>query len=108
MRDTPMKGSTADKDEGQATGRIEKSVVIPNPEGFHIRAIRPFVELASKFEAEISVSVSGRERNGKSVIDLMQLAAGQGAELLISAEGDDAEEALKALEDLVNKGFYER
>ena len=108
MRYQPMTSHSTDDDKESDADRQQVSVVISNPEGMHLRATRPFVELAAKFESEISVSAGGRERDGKSLIDLMQLAAGHGTELLITAHGDDATEALEQLEALVKMGFYER
>lgn len=86
--------------------RIEReSVRIVNPTGFHARPAALFVNLASTFEAEILVEKEGMEVNGKSILNVMMLAAEQGSRITIKATGDDAAEAVRALVALVEGGF---
>ncbi len=73
----------------------------------HARPAAMFVKLANQFACEIWVEKDNDQVNGKSIMGLMMLAAGQGAKLLVSAEGVDAEEALDGLEKLVGSGFDE-
>jgi phosphocarrier protein len=65
------------------------------------------VKLASRFKAEVWVSKDDESVNGKSIMGLMMLAAGQGSKLQLTAEGADANEALMALEQLINQKFDE-
>jgi len=83
-------------------------VAVPNREGLHARPVMRFVDLASRFRAEVTVSnISGsKERvDGKSAMQMMLLEAVQGAVLRIEARGEDAAEAVKALAALVSKSF---
>lgn len=60
-----------------------------------------FVSEAGKYRSQIFVSKDGMKVNGKSIVGILMLAAGKGSEIVVEAVGDDAEEALDALEDLV-------
>lgn len=73
--------------------------------GLHARPASVFVQAAKRFEAEIQVSRGGQRANAKSLLGVLTLGAEQGAEITIHAEGEDAEEALKALETLVESNF---
>ena len=72
-------------------------LTIPNDEGLHARPAAKFVKLASRFSCEIWVEKDDEEINGKSIMGLMMLAAAQGAVIKVSAEGDDAEEAISKI-----------
>jgi phosphocarrier protein len=82
-------------------------VVICNERGLHARASARFVQCAERFSSEITVTRDGESVNGTSIMGLMMLAAGPGAQIEIAAEGDDAKAALKALRALVECGFDE-
>ena len=82
-------------------------VTVPNRLGLHARAAARFVHLAQRFRARVTVSQGGRTMEGKSILGVLLLAACQGAELELQAEGEDAEEALNALAALVLGGFGE-
>ena len=87
---------------------IERRTKIINVNGLHARPATRFAEVASKFNSEIFVKTANKEEiNGKSIIDLLTLGAKKGTELLITADGEDNEIALDALEGLVNDGFDE-
>jgi phosphocarrier protein len=66
-----------------------------------------FVRIASRHRADIWVSKEGEEVNGKSIMGLMMLAAGQGSKLRIRCDGADADKALEELEELIKAGFNE-
>ena len=83
----------------------ERRVVITNELGLHARPAAEFVKLASRYASHIRVAKDGEPVNGKSIMGVMTLAAECGAELTVRAEGEDAVEAVKALEKLVAKGF---
>ena len=85
----------------------KKEVEVQNKLGLHARPCSKFVKLASSFKCEVWVSKDDESVNGKSIMGLMMLAAGQGSKLLITAEGADANEALIALEKLMNQKFDE-
>jgi len=94
----------------ECTGRketIRQDVVIANRMGLHARPAMQFVDLANKFNSKITVCKGGQCVNGKSIMDMMLLAAGAGTTLTLVAEGADAAEAVKALKDLVDRKFDE-
>jgi len=84
-----------------------ESVKVANAYGLHARPAAEFVKLANRFNAEILVGKDGLEVNGKSIMGVMMLAAEKGSTLEIKASGQDAEEAVKALVNLVAGGFGE-
>jgi phosphocarrier protein len=86
---------------------LEQEVTIKNRLGLHARPAALFVQLANKFKSDISVIKDKEEVNGKSIMGIMMLAAGQGTVLKIRADGADAEAALKAIVSLVETNFGE-
>ena len=87
--------------------KIEKELTIVNRLGLHARPAAMFVRIASRHRAEVWVSKEGEEVNGKSIMGLMMLAAGQGSKLRIRCDGPDADKAMEELEALVKAGFNE-
>ena len=87
--------------------KVEKEVPIVNRLGLHARPAAMFVRIASRHRSEIWVSKEGEEVNGKSIMGLMMLAAGQGSKLRIRCEGPDAEKAMEELEQLISARFNE-
>lgn len=82
-------------------------VTIINKLGLHARPAMSFVDTASGFKSDIQVTKDGQVVDGKSIMQLMMLAATAGSELHIEAEGPDAEQAVAALVKLVNSKFDE-
>ncbi|HEX8281590.1 MAG TPA: HPr family phosphocarrier protein [Chthoniobacterales bacterium] len=87
--------------------KVQKEVTIVNRLGMHARPAAMFVRVASRFRSEVWVEKEGEQINGKSIMGLMMLAAGQGSKLLIRCEGPDADEALRELERLITDKFNE-
>ncbi|HSH38817.1 MAG TPA: HPr family phosphocarrier protein [Chthoniobacterales bacterium] len=87
--------------------RFEKEITIVNRLGMHARPAAMFVRIASRYRCEIWVEKDGEEINGKSIMGLMMLAAGQGSKLRVRCEGPDAQEALRELEQLIAASFNE-
>lgn len=86
---------------------LHRTVTIVNRRGLHARAAARFVKVAARFDARITVAKNGTEVSGLSIMGLMMLAAGPGAEIEIRASGTDAEAALEALEALIASKFDE-
>jgi len=84
-----------------------RSFEIKNKLGLHARAAVQVVQLATKYDAEISVTKEGQTVNGKSIIGLMMLAAAKGQAIEITAAGPQAVEALDALGELIERCFDE-
>ena len=77
--------------------------------GLHARPAMVFVETASKYESQVSVCRTDQSEpvDGRSIMQMMMLAAVQGTELQVKARGSDADEALVAIKDLVDRKFDE-
>ncbi|WP_455380352.1 HPr family phosphocarrier protein [Acidihalobacter prosperus] len=82
-------------------------VTIINRLGLHARAAARLVSIASAYNAHIELERNGRRVNGKSIMGVMMLAAAQGSQLTIHAEGNDAKQALEELNTLINNRFGE-
>ncbi|GMV24650.1 MAG: hypothetical protein AMXMBFR58_06810 [Phycisphaerae bacterium] len=87
--------------------RHEVKVTIVNRLGLHARPAMAFVDAANLYQCDVRVCREDTEVDGKSIMQMMMLAAGQGTELLIICDGPDAEAACKALKALVDGGFEE-
>lgn len=87
--------------------QIERQVEIVNPLGFHARPAAEFVRLAASFRCDLWLEKDGVEVNAKSILGVLMLAAEKGSQLMIRAKGDDADDALTALGDLIAGGFEE-
>ena len=88
---------------------VKKTVVVTNPLGIHARPAALVVQSAARFEADILLSKGDIQRiNGKSIMGVMMLAAEQGAEILVEAEGADAEAAMEAVAELLASSFEDR
>jgi phosphocarrier protein HPr len=85
----------------------EVTLEIRNKVGLHARPAALFVQEANKFKADITVRNGDALANAKSILSVLTLGADQGATIVLSAEGEDAEEALSALRTLVETGFGE-
>jgi phosphocarrier protein HPr len=86
----------------------EKTFKVIDPTGIHARPATSLVQAASKFDADIQLEYKGRSVNLKSIMGVMSLGIGQGAEIKISANGADEQEALNALaETLTGSGLAE-
>ena len=87
--------------------KIEKEITIVNRLGLHARPAAMFVRIASRYRAEVWVGKEGEKVNGKSIMGLMMLAAGQGSTLNICCDGPDADKAMAELEELIRTKFNE-
>lgn len=104
-------GDSPDDPPGAASGSpglLTRTVLVPNRRGLHARAAAKFVTLAERYGASVEVLRDGQSVSARSIMGLMMLGAGQGAELELQAEGWDAKEAIEALAALVEAGFHER
>lgn len=82
-------------------------MTIINEKGMHARAAAEFTRLAAKFKSGVFVAREGTEVNGKSIMGVLMLAAYCGSTIEVRAEGEDAEDALTALKELVENKFGE-
>jgi len=88
-------------------GLAQMRVTIRNQLGLHARPAMSFVDTANRFVCDIQVSKGDQVVDGKSIMQMMMLAATQGTELTINAKGPDADTAVSTLRDLVDQKFNE-
>ena len=80
---------------------VEKVVTIKNKQGLHARPAALFVQIANRFESRITIKRDKEKINGKSIMGILMLGAEKGSEILIEADGDDAQLAIVELEKIV-------
>ena len=85
----------------------EQKVTISNRAGIHARPAAILVEVSKNFKSTIHIEKENTRINGKSILGIMTLGAGYGMELKIIAQGEDEEEAVKALVRLFESKFEE-
>ena len=100
-------GLLSRKFESASQTKASKELTIINRLGLHARPSAMFVKTASRFRAEIWVEKDGERVNGKSIMGLMMLAAGQGSKLQVLCEGPDADQALSEIEAIILRKFDE-
>ena len=100
-------GLLSRKSDSASHSKASKELTIINRLGLHARPSAMFVKTASRFRAEIWVEKDGERVNGKSIMGLMMLAAGQGSKLQVLCEGPDAEKALSEIEAIILRKFDE-
>lgn len=87
--------------------KLVKDLEIKNIKGLHARAAAAFVKTLEPFDAQVEVERIGQCVNGCSIMGLMMLAASKGTSIKVSASGNQAKEALEALEKLLDNKFGE-
>jgi phosphocarrier protein HPr len=86
---------------------IRRTVTISNKLGLHARASAKLTKLAGGFQSEVFMTRSGRRVNAKSIMGVMMLAAGMGAEVEVEIEGEDEQTAMDAIVALIDDKFGE-
>ena len=86
---------------------VKIQITIINRLGLHARAAAKFITEAGQYSCQILLSRDDKPVNGKSIMEVMMLAASQGTELTLITEGDDEQEAASALTTLINDRFGE-
>lgn len=82
-----------------------RSVVVGLESGLHLTPSSQIVQLAQKFSSEVLIRKGSKSADGKSMLDLMQLAAEHGETVQLEARGEDAEEAILAIARLFERNF---
>ena len=86
----------------------EITLTVQHKAGLHARPAALFVQTANKYKANIRVKHGEREANAKSIMGSLTLGASQGAVVIVRAEGEDAQQALDGLRELVESNFGEQ
>ncbi len=87
--------------------KIIKKIEIKNKLGVHARAAALLVQTVNKFSAQVTFSKDGQIADGRSIMGVLTLAATQGSKIQIEASGPDAEQAVRAIERLIDRRFNE-
>lgn len=86
---------------------ISEVITITNDTGLHARPASVFVSTAAKFKSELMLQKGDKQINAKSIMGVLSLGITKGTEIIISAQGTDEEEALRALVELARSNFNE-
>jgi phosphocarrier protein HPr len=87
--------------------KVVRKIEIKNKLGLHARAAALLVQTVNRFSAQVTISKDGQTADGRSIMGVLTLAATQGSRIQVEAVGADAEQAVKAIEKLVDKRFNE-
>jgi phosphocarrier protein len=82
--------------------RIEKELTVVNKQGLHARPAALFVQISEKYDSQVTVEKDGQKINGKSIMGILMLGAHKDSKLKVVVDGNDAEEAMSALEEFLN------
>ena len=83
-------------------GKVEKEIIVLNSQGLHARPAALFVQTASRYDSSITVTKNNESVNGKSIMGILMLGAEKNSKIIISAEGDDAAQAVSELEEFLS------
>ncbi|MFO7974472.1 MAG: HPr family phosphocarrier protein [Candidatus Hydrogenedentota bacterium] len=86
---------------------LTEKMTIVNSMGLHARPAAKLVQTVLQYASDVQVNVNGQKVNAKSIMGLLTLAAAQGTDMTVMAQGPDAEEAVNAVRELVASGFGE-
>ena len=86
---------------------IQHDIEIKNKLGLHARAAAKLVHTAARFRSDIKIRKGDEEVDGKSILGILLLAAGRGSTITVRANGDDENEALDAIQELIDRKFDE-
>jgi phosphotransferase system HPr (HPr) family protein len=84
---------------------LRRKVIVTDPDGLHLRPLAAFAQLAAKYHSTVFVCKGDEKLDGRSAMQLLLLAAVQGTELTLEVTGDDAEEAIAVLGNLLSSNF---
>ena len=87
--------------------KVIVEVVIKNPQGLHARPAAMFVQIASKYNANVALQKGEERVNGKSIMGILTLGIEQNSRVVLEADGDDADEVVTELTQLLTKESME-
>jgi len=85
----------------------ERNIEIKNKLGLHARAAAKLVHTSARFKSDIKIRKGDEEVDGKSILGILLLAAGRGSTITVRANGEDENEALDAIQELIDRKFDE-
>ena len=93
--------------QSSPVGSLVRELPIINKRGLHARASAKFVQMAERFDAELTVTRNGESVGGTSIMGLMMLSAGIGTSIVVEVKGREAQAALDAITELLANKFGE-
>jgi phosphocarrier protein HPr len=87
---------------------VEKTCIVRNKMGLHARPAALIVQTANKFPCEVTLTKDGQDVNAKSIMGVLMLAAAMGTNIVVKAEGENAQGCVEAIFALFEKGFNEQ
>lgn len=87
--------------------KLQRTVVVRNPQGLHLRPADLLVKQASRYASDVLLGRDGQMADCKSILSILTLGAAQGTLLDLRAEGSDAAQAIDAIAELFENGFFE-
>jgi len=87
--------------------QISKEITVKNPQGLHARPAAMFVQIASRYNSQVTIQRDGKKVSGRSIMGILTLGIQPGATIIIEAEGEDANELLEELYALLDKDVIE-
>ena len=82
---------------------IKKEIIIRSPQGLHARPAALFVQTASKYSSEVTIQKGKEKVNGKSIMGILTIGAQKNCKVIVTADGDDAQEVMQELEQLLTR-----
>jgi phosphocarrier protein HPr len=86
---------------------MERHLVIKNRLGLHARAAAKMVQLSNEFSSNLVIRFDNQEIDGKSILNILTLACPAGSQIVLQADGSDAERLLEAMQRLIDDKFGE-
>jgi phosphocarrier protein HPr len=87
--------------------QISKEVTVKNAQGLHARPAALFVQIASRYNSEVTIQKDAERVNGKSIMGILTLGVQPGVTVTLEADGEDAEKVILELEELLTKDAIE-
>ncbi|MBX9680661.1 MAG: HPr family phosphocarrier protein [Gemmataceae bacterium] len=86
--------------------KLSRAFTVTNPQGLHMRPLSAFVEAAARFRSDIFLCRGAEQRvNGKSILNLLGLGAEEGTQLMLEVCGEDAEQAMESLWEVLHRNY---
>ena len=83
--------------------QIVREIVVKNAQGLHARPAAMFVQITSRYNANVTIEKNGEKVNGKSIMGILTLGVQPGAKIVIEIEGEDAQELYHELQEFLTK-----
>jgi len=87
--------------------QIVKEIIVKNPQGLHARPAAMFVQIASRYNSNVTIQKNDEKVNGKSIMGLLTLGVQPETKIILEVDGDDAEKVVSELEELLTRDMIE-